>query len=332
MDPLSQLYAVINAGVNLVDEAQEVVFVKYVRQILPIDGYVFWSPNEAFTIQGALHFAQNIIQADDETFAQGTVLFTAQDQVSQFEDAPTNVIFVATLPGGSRYAFSSQQGFLAAAGQWHYFGRTIPPAALSQLLDEPGKIDLTRAVTSNSLAFWLQLNGYQTPYGDAWSNEIPIYPAKLVSANLQPPYVAVKIVTTEPLQLLECISPIRSSYQLCADTVRLTLYGLQSNEVHDFNNCITQYAALTGNFGFMTPRAIVDEQREIPELEAIAMKKTIDVKISYIQKRVDDVTRQLIEKATCTFILGTIGSTANLLGTQGGSPFETQGGQGISTQ
>lgn len=315
MDQFGQIFAVINQGVNLVDEGQEVQFIRYVRQVLPLDGYVFWSPSEVFTIEGALHFAQNIVQADDETFAQGMVIFTAQEEVAQFEDAPTNEIFVATLPGGSRYAFSSQQGFLNAARQWHYFGRTIPPAALSQLLDKPGQIDVSRAIVSNSLPFWLALNNYASPYSDGWSNSIPVYPSKLVSPNLQPPYVAVKI-TTDSDQMAPHIGQDRSSFQNATDTVRLIMYGLQNNESIDFANCVRQYMNVTRGIGIRSSFCVVDEQREITELETIAMKKVMDLKVNYNQKRVDAVARQLIKKATMTFLVGSLGTPEVVIGNQ----------------
>lgn len=332
MDQFGQLFATINAGVNLVDEGQTVTFIRYVRQVLPIDGFVFWSPSQVFDKEGALHFAQSLIQNDEETFAQGMVSFTAQEAVQEFEEAPTNVIFVATLPGGSRYAFSSQEGFLNAAKQYHYFGRTIPPAALSQLLDKPGQIDLSRVIVSNSLPFWLGLNNYSTPYGDGYTNSIPVYPSKLVSPNLAAPYVAVKIVKTDSDQMSPYLDPNRSSFQNATDVVRLVMYGLQNNESIDFSNCVRQYLNLTRGIGARSSFWVVDEQREVTELETIAMKKTMEVTVNYNQIRIDAISRRLIRQASMNFIIGTLGQPGIALGTQGGSPFATQSGQQIEAQ
>ena len=45
-----------------------------------------------------------------------------------------------------------------------------------------------------------------------------------------------------------------------------------------------------------------DQKREQAELGILAMKKTINFKVSYLQQSMPDVARVLIEKATATML------------------------------
>jgi hypothetical protein len=210
-------------------------------------------------------------------------------------------LYIATA-NGFRYAFSEQQGFYSQAGLWHYFGHSIPPAMLSMLLDDPGSIDPSQAVTDNSLALWIALNNYPALYPDFFSNDIPLYPAFMIPANLTPPYGAIDIQETRALQSAPYLDANRNHYQLCADRVQITLYGLQHNAALDFQDCVNQYSVFTGNFGIMNMPVVSDVQRTLPELQTLAQKKQITYEVSYTQARVNKVARQLIESAPVTYL------------------------------
>lgn len=296
------LAGALGDGLRAIDLSQIVTFQSYSRVVLPIDGYVFWQPLVLLDVAGSLHYAQDIQQDEDETFGLATVTFSAESQVTQFSDAPANTIFVATADG-FRYSFSAQQGFYSQAGLWHYSGHTIAPAMTTQLLDQPASLDPTRAVVSNSLPLWLALNGYVSPYWDGFGNTVTLYPSFLVSPNLVPPYGAVHIEPTTSLQPIPLLSRNRTSTQLVADKVRVTLYGLQGDEAIDFLNCVLKYSENTDNFGIMNMPVINDVQRPQSELQAIGMKKTIEFEVSYYQTRVAAVARQLILSAPYTLIV-----------------------------
>lgn len=302
----SQLAGALADGINLLDLQQEITFQGYSRTVLPIDGYVFWIPSVKLTVKGSLHTSQDIVQNEDEILALSTVMFTALDQVAHFRDAPTNTIYVADW-GNFRFAFSSQQGFYGPSQLWHYVGHSIAPAMASQLLDPPRTIDPTQAVTSNSLALWLALNGYQCPYYDGFSNPITLYPSKLTPPNLTPPYGVVHIgdEDTESFQAAPYLTSTRSSYQNCADRVRVTVYGLQAKTASDFYNCVLRYSVDVGTFGIMNMPVVRDSKREQNELEAIAMKKTIEFRVNYNQSTVEAVGRQLILSAVPSIYLAT---------------------------
>jgi len=289
------------------DLNQQIKFTRYKRVVLPLDGFVFWQPIGQVLISGSLHYSQSIIQNEDEILGLADITFTAETQVAHFREAPINTVFVANC-GNFRYAFYAQTGFYQQIGLWHYIGHSINPAMSSQLLDTPGTIDPTQAVTTNSLALWLALNDYVSPLSDGYSNTLPLYPSFLTPPNLVPPYASVHIDAedgTRPLQALPNLRRSRSSHQLVADRVRITVYGLQNNAAIDFLNCVLAYSEFTDNFGIMSPPRILDGKRVQAELEAIAMKKVYEFEISYDQTRVDTVARGLIEKAQVAIYLAT---------------------------
>jgi len=298
------LAGALKQGLEQLDLNQEVKFQVYSRVVLPIDGYVFWSPLNTVCFKGSLHFSQEIQQSQDETVGYATVTFTSENEIAEFSAAPTDTIYVAWHEG-FRFAFTGQQGFYKQADVWHYVGNSVYPALTSQLLDRPGAIDPKQAVTSNSLALWLALNSYRSIYYDGFSNKVVLYPSYLVSPNMVPPYGVVHIgpEDTRALQAVPYLDRNRNHYQLAADRVRITLYGLQNNAALDFMDCVNQYSVDTGNFGVMSMEIMKDGKRTEPSLEALAMQKFLDYEVSYNQARVAAVSRQLILSAMPTYVI-----------------------------
>lgn len=317
--PQSQINAALKDAIAVLGQTQTVSFRRYRRVVLPIDGFVFWLPVGETTLDvvGSLHYTQDVVQSQDETYGQATVKFSTAQQVTEFTAAPVNLIYVANIQDAQdntifRYAFRHQNGFYDAAGIWHYFGQSIPPAMLTQLLDDPNSIQPDQAVTSNSLALWLPLNNYATPFYDDFTlTGIPfieksptLFPAFLADPNETAPYGTIHIPDNYPqsLQVSPYLDANRNSIQLGWDRVTITLYGLQNNAAVDFLNTVLQYSRQTNNFGIMNMPIVQDVNRTMPEIQARAMKKQIEFEVSYYQTRVDNVARQLIKQAQMTFL------------------------------
>jgi hypothetical protein len=305
-----QLHGALSDGLNALDLEQEILFLSYSRVVLPLDGYVFWMPGVPFKAQGSLHYAQEIMQEETETYGQAAVTFSSKIQIAEFEATPTNTIYVGKI-GKFRYAFAQQNGFYKSAGLWHYFGYSIPPAVTTQFLDTPGQIDPTQAVVSNSLPLWLRLNGYVAPYYDGFKNIVVLYPSFAVPPNLVPPYGTIHIEPswTRAIQAVRLLDANRNHYQLAADKVRVTLYGLQNGAALDFLDCVLQYSVDTENFGIMNMPIPLDGKRAQPNLEALAMQKIIDFEVDYYQTRAAQVARQLIKEVLIQYVAGSL--TAN---------------------
>jgi len=80
-----------------------------------------------------------------------------------------------------------------------------------------------------------------------------------------------------------------------------------------FLNFVVQYSMEVGLFGIMNMPIILDEKHAQAELSAIAQKKTIEFKISYLQTLSSDpgLTRQLIKHALVDI---DVWDTANTVG------------------
>jgi len=322
----SPISALLGTGLDTLDLSQEVTFQAYSRVVLPLDGYVFWKPTVTLKVSGALHHSMEMIQNETETLGLATVTFTTQQFVAEFAEAPINTIYVARR-GEFRYAFSRQQGFFQAAGLWHFQGQSIQPAMASQLLDDPSSIDATRVVVSNSLPFWLALNGYQSPFQGGFSNvgdsEVTLYPSFIVEPNLPPPYCAVHIPpeSTRALQGVPLISSVsavingksvtlRRHQQLCQDRVRLTVYGLQNHEAQNFFDAILEVLGTAGQMGLVNMPVPVDGKRGQTELQAIAMQKTIEFDVSYNQLTATQVALKILESASASIYVSGLGKVA----------------------
>ena len=116
-------------GVKAVSYDQELTFTRYVRKVLPLDGYVFWirgdlvSPPNAkvITVKGSFHYTTDRQQDEAETFALNKVVFTSLGPVDDFADINPNTMYIANYDGLD-FAFSTRGMFYNQAQIWHYRG------------------------------------------------------------------------------------------------------------------------------------------------------------------------------------------------------------------
>lgn len=321
----SQLAANIAAGVNALSQNQTVTFTKYVRVVLPLDGFVFWvkadilsasalfnagqfnrvtpnahpsviTPAPTIVVQGSLHYATENNQNEDETAGVNQVVFTALSPVTDFNEIGGNVVFIAALgDDGVQYAFNSRGPFYAQADTYHYMGTAILPAMRSQIINSPAQLDRD-LVVSNSLPLWLSFNQYRPPYPGLTTNGLMLYPSFAVPSNLPPPYGAVHIepTNTRALQATAWLSSSLSHSQLTRDLVRVTVYGMRNEGILNFIDFVNQYSYDTDNIGIMNMPIVQDEKRTQSELNILAMKKTIEFEVSYYQTSIRQAVRQLL--------------------------------------
>jgi hypothetical protein len=288
-----QLAAGLAAGLETLSENQQIEFTQYEQVVLPLDGYVFWV-NSGVTVlaQGSLHQSIDQQQNEDETMAVNRIVFTSKTLVDEFNDISPTSIYIGFF-NGVRFSFNRRGPYYQQAGLYHYIGDAVYPAMESQIVDNPAVLIDLDPVVSNSLPVWLTLNKF-----------MPMYPSYLVPANIEPPYAAVHIDPgdTEALAAAPHFSSTMTHTQLAKDSVRITLYGMNSQQALDFQDYVFQYSMDTDDIGVMNMPIIRDEKRTQSELNIIAMKKVFDVDVSYYQTRVNTIARQFITEAVAQYL------------------------------
>jgi hypothetical protein len=298
----SPLNAALVAGVENISQSQTVEFLEYSRQVLPLDGYIFWlKTGRSFKAAGSFHMATTLEQRESETLGVNHVVFTAQEAIQDLNAIKPNSMYIGSADG-MRYAFSRTKNFYVQAGLYHYMGDAVNPIFDPQIVDDPATLDLTNVIVSNSLPVWLML-GSTTTFG-LTPPTFPIYPSFLVPQNVAPPYASVHIGEddTEALQSAPGFDFEGTHTQLCRDRVRITFYGLRNNEALDFQDYVFQYSLNTDIIGFMSMPVIRDAKRTQTEIGVIAQKKEFSCEVSYYQQRLETETRQLIESVLVTYL------------------------------
>lgn len=323
------LQAALDAGIDTLSKNQVVTFTKYVRLVLPIDGYVFWvradkvgasaladasaanafalnqpprvvTPATVINVQGSLHHATDNRQEVEANYSVNHMVFTAEIEVQDLNQVGPATLFMATV-GGIPYAFSQRGRFYEQAKVWHYVGDAVYPELASQIVGE--NFDATNYVVSNSLPLWLALNSYVMPYtAPPVYPSIVLFPAMLVPHNLAPPYGIVDVEESESLVTAATLDPQANQIQLVRDLVTVTLYGLRNFQAEDWLTAVLRYSLDTDAIGIMNMPVVKDAKRGQVELGALAMKKTVQFEISYYQNRANQAARQLIEQAIVTYL------------------------------
>ncbi|HEI6739483.1 TPA: hypothetical protein SJ142_004048 [Yersinia enterocolitica] len=292
----SQLSSVLNSAVETLSSGQEITFRLYVRQVLPLDGFVYWvnadivscnelcrlnieSPNR-LKIKGSLH--RQIVAVQDESVSRdvNNIIFTPIEKVDDFNVENPDAIYLGEY-GGVQFAFSRMESRYSQSGIYHYRGMAILPTMRSQIIDCPDDIS-DEQIISNSIPLWLALKDFAT-----------VYPSYLVPQNLRPPYIAVDVRTSTPLQVAPVVRD-GQRYQFVQDSVRLTLYGFTNNMALDFVDFVVNKAQEEETFGITNMPIPQDAKSGQVEINALAKKKTVDFEVNYYQATTREISQQLI--------------------------------------
>jgi hypothetical protein len=292
------LAAALSEGVTTISRNQEIVFTQYTRQVLPIDGWIFWlKTGQTIKALGSLHYSTDLNQNEDETFGQNSVVFTTMQPLQAMDAVSPQTLYIGTIDN-IKFSFKRRSSFYKQADLYHYQGDAINPAMQSQLIDSAASLDLTNVVVTNSLPLWIALPN--TSVVGKTTPAYTIYPSFLVPQNLVPPYIVAHVPPelTEAMQSAPLIESNGTHWQLASDKVKLTFYGLRNNEILDFQDYLFQYSLNTDNIGIMNMPIVRDEKRTQAEMGIIGMKKSMEIEVSYYQSRVNTVTQQLIASTT----------------------------------
>jgi hypothetical protein len=288
----------LTEGLASLSDNQTITFTKYVRQILPSDGFVFWVKADlvtgnptphTLTIKGSFHNSVNQEMREDENIAVTQVIFTTKKEIEPFTDVDSSVIWIGQFRN-IRFSFSRREKFYSPMGLYHYVGDAIYPAFESQIIDDLNNLDLTKPVASNSILIWLTIQ-----------SAINLYPSYLTPTNLPPPYGSIHVDKSRSLQAAHKVDNTTGDLNcLIAETVRIVLYGVKNNAAWDFIDAINNYCLNHGGMGIVNKPIPEDEKRPQSDINAIAQKKTITFDITYNQSRIALLSRRLLLSAPIT--------------------------------
>ncbi|EBG8582533.1 hypothetical protein HHY15_004410 [Salmonella enterica] len=293
----TELNAALTQGLDDISRFQVVTFTKYIRKVLPLDGFVFWvkasvlssapdSEPDTVNVKGYLHLTTESIQDDEQLYDRNVVTFTAQADIDPFNDIGSDVLYIGEF-FGIQFSFSRRTGLNEAANLYHYSGEAIFPYMRSQIINSADDIDLADVVVSNSLPIWLSLSQF-----------MPMYPAMLSVQNLVPPYATVKCGEPSPVAGAFWLDEKQNQYQLVSEDVTITVTGLRNAAVEDFLRYVQDYTLSDkAEMGVMNIPVIQDERITQNELNIIAMRKKVKFKVNYYQQRMRNVARRLITSA-----------------------------------
>ncbi|EAS2833364.1 hypothetical protein AV553_20790 [Salmonella enterica] len=301
----SQLSGVLRSAVETISSGQEISFRLYVRQVLPIDGFVYWvnagiiqpeelarmkitSPKTAM-IKGSLHRQVVTEQSESQSQDVNNIIFTPIEKADDFNVEDPNAIYLGEY-AGTQFAFSRMESRYTQSGIYHYRGMAILPTMRSQIIDSPDDIS-DEQIISNSIPIWLALKQFAT-----------VYPSFLVPSNLTPPYIVADVRNTVPLAMASRYDAgSRKRYQFVQDTVRITLYGFSNRMALDYVDFVVNKAAEDEEFGITNMPIPVDVKSNQVEINALAKKKIVDFEVNYYQQTARDISHQLIKKVIVNY-------------------------------
>lgn len=318
LEEQSQLNASLNAGLDAISSSQFVTFTKYVRVVLPADGFVFWvkasllsesallnalrfnsvpftqtptltQTDNTRVIGGSIHYSTQTQQAEDEVTQRNQVIFTSKEDLDPFNETGPSVRWLGEFDG-IRFFFSRRNPMYLQAGIYHYVGDAVMQAFESQIIDDPAQINTRDVIVSNSLPLWIKMDTI-----------MPLYPSFLALENAHPPYATIHIdpQNTTALQAFPHTDSTGSQWQLTSDKVRITIYGLRNGPIMDFVQYVIEQS-LNDEFGIMNMPIVKDGKRGQTELVALAQQKIVEFEVSYYQSRMRDIARRLILSAIPT--------------------------------
>ena len=341
-DPSPGLLAsALRGGLANISQNATVTFTRYVKLVLPLDGFVFWvkadlvgpgaamnssplgsfainedpailNPANTITAEGSLHYSASKTQEAENAATVNRVMFNTPVCLHEGIDDDPSSIYIGEVDG-LRFTFSSFENYYKQADIWHYIGDAIYSNFQSQIIDDAASFDSRSIVASSSMPFWLFLNNY-TPTRPAYGFGCPVklFPAFLVPGNTAPPYGTVEISDTAATAGFRHLTRLSSHHQLASEKVTVTLYGLRNNSAMDFLDCVLQRSRDYNDVGIINCPIVKEEKENQVELGVLAMRKTIVFEVSYYQQSMRDIARQLILNTIPTVRFSTPARLTNL--------------------
>lgn len=287
----SQMASALKLGYTQLSANETITLEKYVRFILPVDGYVFWikasqlvypyppgtqtisnAPNE-IVVSASFHYSSTQVQKSDNSTGIQDIIMTTDQEIIDFDTLQPSEMYLGSY-ASFRFSFSKQGNYYRQSNLWHLRGQAVYPYMETQIVDDLSTFDTTNVVVSNSLPIWLTLNAYA-----------PVFPSFLVPENITPPYIVAMIEPneTKSMQPVPWVNT-EGIWQLARDKVHLIIYGMRNIDVQNFVQYVKDQSLYPGLFGILESGFSIQDEKVIQsELNVIAEQKRITLDISYNQ-------------------------------------------------
>lgn len=294
----TQLASVLSSAVETISAGQEITFRLYVKQVLPLDGFVYWvnaaiinsdelkrleiTNTHAVSIKGSLHRQVFTEQSETLSRAVNSIIFTPVEKIDDFNVENPEAIYLGEY-AGTQFAFSRMDSRYSQAGIYHYRGNAVLPTMRTQIIDSPDDIS-DDLILSNSTPIWLSLKKFAT-----------VYTSFLTPSNLKPPYIVADVRDSHPLQ----VAPVMVNgerWQHTQDRVRITLYGMSNADALNYRDYVVSAAMEDEEFGITNLPVVTDGKSTQVEINALAKLKFIDFDVNYYQATARDISKQLIKE------------------------------------
>jgi len=298
-----QMAATLAEGLRELSLDTTLTFVQYSRQVLPLDGLVFWVAGiDTREVQGSLHYAFDTQQNEADTNAVTAVSFATPTRLDDLLEVNPQFKWIACYKG-MRLAFTRQDPFYGPSDINHYVGRALLATELSQIVDSGHALDPTLLISSDSLPAFILLNSYAAPYPNPYNPGVlpPIYPSYLVPANAALPYAAVSIERSESAAPVPWQDANSNPNVLTYDSVKITMYGLDNNQAHLLRDAIVAFSQDQNVIGIADIGAIRSERDTQSDFLIVGQKKTLTLRVAYIQSAIIDFARAVFASVQTSY-------------------------------
>jgi hypothetical protein len=251
------------------------------------------------SVMGSFHYDSAIDQREDATVDSNTVIFTSLEEIQEFNNMGPDYLYIAHYRALT-FAFSSRGRLYEQADLYHYMGKALYSVNATQIIDDPDTFNPS-LVVSNSLPIWLNMPSYVPPYYDGFLCPLPLFPSFLVTDNLEPPFGSVHIDKTEVLHTAPIYGPNWEQWQVCRDTVRVTLYGADALMAATFLSFVLQYSRDWDFIGMANMPNVSDEKHHQPEMQILSQRKRVEFTVNYLEAISRAQARQFILQTKMQF-------------------------------
>jgi hypothetical protein len=282
--------------------AKNITFTKYVRRVLPVDGWVFWVKSSL--IEGEVapfskvylcstHIQRNQTQEATKTNSISSIGLTVNKKIEDLHEVNQSVMWLGEYQG-VKFSFNAQANYYEEANIFHYAGDAVYIENTPNIIDdiEDLDLDLENGIVTNCIPIFITLN-----------QQVQIYPAFLAPTNLKPPYATIEVKDTRGIAAGQSYNPFEDSSLLSWDKVELTIYGLRKKQLSDFLKYLENQQLVTEAFGMYWLPSVQNENVPQSEINVLTNKKVLNFDVSYTFNAVRSQAEAFIRSVTVDFFV-----------------------------